>query len=318
MNPLISIITPVYNTEKLLEKCIKSIIKQTFFNYELILVNDGSTDKSGEICNMYEKQDSRIIVIHQHNQGSSAARNKGLSLARGKYIVFVDSDDWLEPYYLQNMLDCALNNNADIVISAFYINDDSHDSQFFKNKPETIDRTTILNGFFTNKLHAGLWNKMIKRDIFTNNNISFPKYNYYEDMVVSTLLIIASPSITYCERASYHYVINNSSLTNDKNDFKRFKMFQDFIYNINFIRNLPFIESNMELLNSIDGLINYNKKGIVKISSNKQIINKTMNLNPDSIKFLNIKTISDFFLFISSKTHIYKPLKYYLYIRSHT
>ena len=95
-NPVISIIVPVYNVEKYLDNCLKSILNQSFKDFEVILVNDGSKDKSGEICNIYSQKDSRIKVFNMENSGAGKARNKGLDLAQGKYIFFVDADDWLE------------------------------------------------------------------------------------------------------------------------------------------------------------------------------------------------------------------------------
>ena len=100
MNPKLSIIVPVYNVEQYLDKCIKSILNQTFKDFELILVDDGSIDNSGEICDEYAKKDSRVKVIHKKNGGLAAARNTGLIIARGDYVGFVDSDDWIEPRYV--------------------------------------------------------------------------------------------------------------------------------------------------------------------------------------------------------------------------
>lgn len=100
-NELISIVIPVYNVENFLERCITSVLNQTFENIEIILVNDGSTDNSLRICQQYEKIDSRIFIINQENQGLSAARNSGINQARGKYICFIDSDDWIHEKYLE-------------------------------------------------------------------------------------------------------------------------------------------------------------------------------------------------------------------------
>ena len=135
MPPLISIIVPVYNVENMIKRCVESIKAQTFSDFELILIDDGSKDKSGEICDAYEKTDNRIIAVHQQNQGSSAARNKGLSMARGTYLVFIDSDDWVEPNHLQNMLDCLLNSHAEMVISAFYLESRKKGGNLKKTNP---------------------------------------------------------------------------------------------------------------------------------------------------------------------------------------
>ena len=115
MNPVISIIVPVYKVEKQLNKCIESILNQTFKDYELILVDDGSPDNCGHICDEYEKKDSRIKVIHKKNGGLSDARNAGLDIALGKYIGFVDSDDIIHPQMYEKLYNCINKSNLDIV-----------------------------------------------------------------------------------------------------------------------------------------------------------------------------------------------------------
>ena len=116
MNPQISVIVPIYNVEKYLAKCIDSIINQTLTNIEIILVNDGSTDNSRKIIDKYDKKDSRIKVIHKKNGGQGSARNAGLDIAKGEYIGFVDSDDWIDSNMYENLYNAAISNNADIVV----------------------------------------------------------------------------------------------------------------------------------------------------------------------------------------------------------
>lgn len=120
MNDLISIIVPVYNVEKYLNKCIDSIINQTYKNIEIILVDDGSTDNSGKICDEYLLRDSRIKVIHKNNGGLSSARNEGINISSGEYIGFVDSDDWVEPNMYEEMYKKILYSNADIVDCGYW------------------------------------------------------------------------------------------------------------------------------------------------------------------------------------------------------
>lgn len=114
--PKISIIVPIYNVEKYIEKCIQSILNQTFSDFELILVNDGSTDSCGEICDKYKKLDDRIIVIHKVNGGLSSARNAGIDIARGEYIGFIDSDDYIHEKMYEILYNNAITYNSDIVI----------------------------------------------------------------------------------------------------------------------------------------------------------------------------------------------------------
>ena len=118
---MISVIVPVYNVEKYLGRCIESLIKQTCQELEIILIDDGSTDASLEICKQWEKKDQRIRVIHKENGGAPSARNAAIPLAKGKYMYFMDSDDWAEPEMLQDMYDLAEKNNAQYVVTGYYI-----------------------------------------------------------------------------------------------------------------------------------------------------------------------------------------------------
>lgn len=129
--PKISVIVPIYNVERYLSECINSILRQTFSDFECILVNDGSTDICGEICNNYQKIDNRIQIIHQSNKGVSAARNIGINIAKGEYITFIDSDDIIHHSYLYYLYNTAKKYNTDLV-QCFY-------TQFTKNKPTDQD-----------------------------------------------------------------------------------------------------------------------------------------------------------------------------------
>ena len=131
--PKISIIIPIYNLEKYLDKCIKSILNQTFKDFELILVNDGSTDKSGVICDNYKKVDDRIVVIHKENGGTSSARNIGIDIARGKYIGFVDGDDYIHENMYYELYENLIKNNSDISICKFVRVYDNSEMKFSNN-----------------------------------------------------------------------------------------------------------------------------------------------------------------------------------------
>ena len=130
MKPLISIIVPIYNVEKYLSRCINSVLSQTFPDFELLLIDDGSTDKSGYICDGYAQKDSRIKVFHIENGGVSAARNYGLDNARGEWITFVDADDWIDKDMYYKLYNEAILSEADIVICDFYI--------YYNQKPRLI------------------------------------------------------------------------------------------------------------------------------------------------------------------------------------
>jgi len=174
MKDLISIIIPVYNAEKYLEKCIESILVQTYKEYELILVDDGSKDNSGKICDAYAEKDGRIRVIHKKNAGVSAARNTGIENAKGEFIAFVDSDDWLEKESLEILHREIIGQNADLAAGAFErITRKGNIKHSFKTEAYTdgeIAKNIIdLIGF----LCGTVWAKLFRRNIITNEQILF-------------------------------------------------------------------------------------------------------------------------------------------------
>jgi len=205
---LISIITPVYNAEVYLEKCVSSIISQTYRELEIILINDGSVDCSGEICNRYASLDKRVVVIHQENAGMSAARNRGLEIAKGEYIGFVDSDDFIDPDMFQVLYDKAVETESDIVECNFH------------HTYRTGEDTEIVEKYYDKErlicLGRGIpWNKIYRHDLIQKTGARFPVGLYYaEDMEFYTKLIPFVDIYSYVDIAPYHYVQRAMSATN--------------------------------------------------------------------------------------------------------
>ena len=168
MEDKVTIIVPVYNAEKYLEKCIKSLINQTYNNLEIILIDDGSLDKSWNICNNFAKKDTRIKVYHKENGGVSSARNWGLSNSSGKYILFVDSDDWLEDNMIEILYREIEEQKVDVSICNFFCNDEKSQKINDKtnNKIISDDRKEKIKYLFEESLFGGyLWNKLIRKSI---------------------------------------------------------------------------------------------------------------------------------------------------------
>ncbi|PFP29504.1 hypothetical protein COJ96_10170 [Bacillus sp. AFS073361] len=208
MDPKISIIVPVYNVEKYLDKCITSILNQTFRNFELIIINDGSNDKSGSICDKYANIDKRVKVIHQNNQGQAVARNKGLKISQGEYIGFVDSDDWINPdMYSSLYYSCETEHSDFSVIGVREVDEDGN----YLNKyiPYEISLGEILK-------RAYPCNKLFKRELFLNNNFLFPEGKYYEDLELIPKLYIKCKKATIISKASYNYLKRNGSTTSSR------------------------------------------------------------------------------------------------------
>lgn len=212
----ISIIVPIYKAEQYMSKCIDSILNQTFGDFEVILVDDGSPDRSGEICDQYASKDSRIKVIHKNNGGVSAARQIGLDRSSGDYIIHADPDDWVEPEMLEEMYNQAKITRADMVISDYYI-DNAHDTRRIVQKPSNLAPRTVLRELFIN-LHGSCWNKLIKRSCIVKNGITFPaNINYCEDLIFNSRLIQKGIKISYLDKAFYHYVQSENPFSLVKN-----------------------------------------------------------------------------------------------------
>lgn len=203
--PQISVIVPVYKAEKYLRRCVDSILAQTFKDFELLLIDDGSPDNSGLICDEYAKADSRVRVIHKENGGVSSARQTGLDNAKGEYIIHADPDDWVEPDMLQELYEKAHESNADMVICDFYENS-RNEQRYIKQQPSRKDRSTVLHELLQ-QLHGSCWNKLVRRACFMKNDISFPQImNCWEDRFVNVrLLLIPNFKVEYVPKAYYHY-----------------------------------------------------------------------------------------------------------------
>lgn len=215
---MISIIVPVYNVEQYLTKCLQSILIQTYQNFELILVNDGSTDNSLVICEEYKKKDSRIRIINKENGGLSSARNAGLKEMKGDYIVFIDSDDWIEKDYLQKLFDSLLDNNADIVQCNF-IKEDIHGrtlQKFCDNKVVTEGKNFIKN-LYNRKTYLQtvvVWNKIYRKEIFTNT--LFDEGIHHEDEAIIHELLYKASKIVCIDNILYHYIVRQNSITQQR------------------------------------------------------------------------------------------------------
>ena len=213
MSPTISIISPVYNAEPFIEKCIDSILGQTYEDWELILVDDGSPDNAGVICDKYAAKDKRIRVIHKENGGVSAARQTGLNEAEGEYVIHVDPDDWVEPEMLEELLLKAKETRADVVICDYYIN--KGEQQIYRNqRPTSLNSSQVLIDLFQ-QLHGSCCNKLAKRVCYNRYHIGFPRdVNYCEDLLTWVQLFSHNEVVvTYLPKAFYHYCMNENSIS---------------------------------------------------------------------------------------------------------
>ncbi len=222
---MISVIIPIYNSEKYLKKCIESIVKQTYKDLEIILVNDGSTDSCGKICDDYAENDNRIKVIHQENRGLSAARNAGLKVASGEYITFVDSDDYIENDTYESVFTAIEQFGSDLVFfreksvdesgKTIYINGGAPTGEIYEISHE--DAKSLIIGRQIN----GMCDKVYKANVL--EGLFFKEgYMYGEDFMYNLLALTRLETVSYVDQIKYSYVSNTSSVTHrgfNKNSF---------------------------------------------------------------------------------------------------
>lgn len=208
--PAISIIVPVYKAERYLQRCLNSILNQSFYDWEAILVDDGSPDGSGIILDAYASKDNRFYVIHKNNGGVSSARQVGIENARGKYLIHIDPDDWVESSMLEELYKKIVDDDADMVICDF-IWDRPTLVSISSQHPSAFDCKSIMIDLFTERLHGSVCNKLVRREVIIAKHISFPpQLSIHEDLFFLTKLLLEDIKVTYLNKAFYHYVIGEN------------------------------------------------------------------------------------------------------------
>lgn len=225
---LISVIIPVYNVEDYLCECVDSVINQTYKNLEIILVDDGSTDSSGKICDDYAEKDERISVIHQKNGGLSAARNAGLSKSNGEYIYFLDSDDYVADNTLETLITIAEKDNSDIVFFDAVSFADTPDftvkqNYIRKKKYKTDSGYSVFSLLTKNKdFHSAVPLLFLKKDLLKSNKISFIPDILYEDMVFTYQVFCFAKIVSQCDKAVYYRRYRKNSIMTSAKKEKNF------------------------------------------------------------------------------------------------
>ena len=252
VQPLISVIVPVYKVEDYLEKCIQSIINQTYNNLQIILVDDGSPDNCGKICDVYAKKDKRIEVVHKNNGGLSDARNVGINKAKGEYIAFVDSDDYIEKSMYKDMYNLMEKRKADVCICNFYNVEGNNKSLKNPNKGiQEYDKISILKEILLDtKVQSYAWNKLYKKEVF--NNIKYPVGKKYEDIGTTFYILEKCNKIIVTGKPEYYYLNRKDSIVNNVNE----QTIIDYIELI--IKRYDYIEKNLKELDK------YNKYYLAK------------------------------------------------------
>ena len=275
-NIFISVIVPIYNAENFLPRCIESVLDQTFKNFELLLINDGSKDSSLDICNKYlEKFPDKIKVFNNKNMGCSATRNFGIEKSQGKYLLFIDSDDWIEKDMLEKMYQKGLQEDSDVVITGFF-REDNILNVVSKQVPKNTNNPYFW--FNTEALIEFVWNKLYRKSIIVENKLIFPINSHAgEDMVFNVLFLVNSKKISILSEELYHYIIHGDNS----------------IYNL---------EKRLGIFISIDAIYEYLKK--YRFIEIKEILEGFKNLSKIHLKvsfrkLLYSKNIKEFKRYLS-------------------
>jgi len=276
---MISIIVPMYNCSNSLSRCVNSILSQTESNIDIILIDDGSTDRTYEIASSFSKKDSRISVIKKNNEGVSSARNLGIEYAKGDYIIFIDSDDWVEDNYVSTLAD-SLNDSIDLVACDFYINSNSNSKKISDNDSSENNEFTYLIreqksliydylcGLTGKKIFFSVCNKIFRKEIITKGNIRFDEtVKIGEDMIFVLNYLMNSREIKKINKKLYHYVISSgSAMNNTKTSYLP-------LYNQTLLSlKETFLKHNILLLEVNESLNVWSLEALIIILNSKMVI----------------------------------------------
>ena len=286
-HPLLSVIVPCYNAEKYLEKCISSIVAQTYLNLEILLINDGSTDNTGAICDTWQERDQRIRVVHKQNEGSSYARKDGVELSSGEYVTFVDADDWIDSDMYSGMMSALLTTNSDIARCNFchvYENGTikRNTGEEEKGTIEIMDsKDALLLIFEHKKWYSDMWDKIFKKSLF--HNVIFPKGRGLADDFVIQYLFHNASQVVFIKNDYYFYLQRSGSICKPvdikmklKNELDHFEAYIErysfVVQNQEYHAVLPYvtyktIKHGLELLHNIVAFPQYFTDEIFKLKA---------------------------------------------------
>lgn len=247
--PLISIIIPVYKVEDYIHKCIDSVLNQSYENLEIFLVDDGSPDNCGSICDEYAQKDNRIVVIHKKNGGLSDARNVAINIAKGEYITFVDSDDHISPYYIETLLDLVIESDCDIAITSLmqFKEGEKIATQSSNYNKKIIHANEAINEmFYQGSFDNSAWAKLYHRSLFSSG-VRYPVGILYEDLATTYKLFLLANKVAFSNRKTYFYLIRSNSIEGSPFNEKKMKSVLFIIGELE-----KFKKSNPEFLEAVN------------------------------------------------------------------
>ena len=284
---LISVIVPVYKVEEYIYRCVDSILAQSFKDFELILVDDGSPDNCGKICDEYAQKDKRITVIHKENGGLSDARNTGIDWAlknsNSNWITFIDSDDWVHTDYLKNLYNAVKENNVDISVCG-YVNTTCEDDLHTKNSEINTLLSTPEDFFINNNINAVVaWGKLYKKSLW--NDIRYPYGKIHEDEFTTHKLLFKCPQIAFVDAVLYYYYTNSNGIMGKKWTPKRLEALDAIESRMLFFKDNGFEKAYQWNVNT---LVMFYYGNYIKILNNNEIPNKKKYLNNIKKRFIKI------------------------------
>lgn len=238
MDDLITVVVPVYNVEKYLERCISSVLAQSYTNLQIILVDDGSTDESSDICKRLLDSDDRLVYVRQENKGLAGARNTGIDNAKGDYIVFVDSDDFVSNKYVEIMYRALIQNDADMAMCSYIKSNGEMLEQPIKGKYVVYSGKEIIRKMYDfDVLEINVaWNKLYNIEMFREER--FPEGKIHEDFVLNTKVMYRAKRIVYCEDKLYYYFTNPDSITRKEFSLKNLDCLEQLDFRMDFYKEV--------------------------------------------------------------------------------
>lgn len=298
MNSLVTFILPVYNAESTIYRCLDSILKQTYCDYEVIIVDDGSIDNSGKICDSYSLNDNRFRVVHKENAGVASARQLGVSLATGEYVIHIDSDDWIESNMLSDMMNEI--SDADILVSDYYYN--TKHGQTYVRQVDCTTSEELLEKIIKGEVFGSLWHKLIRRNLYQNIKFNTDLTFCEDQLLLFKILTTYQCKVINLHKAYYHYECNDGSITQrtDREYFDNKIKYEDYALQVLSPLSFRYIRDIFVL----DRLKSYSGPIQSKIYSNSEIKALVNRLPKPNVSMIRLK-----FVFVNQILFLIQILK---------
>lgn len=298
MNSLVTFILPVYNAENTLKRCLDSILKQTYCDYEIIIIDDGSVDDSGKICDSYSLNDNRFRVVHKENAGVASARQLGVSLASGEYVIHIDSDDWIESNMLSDMMNEI--SDADILVSDYYYN--TKHGQTYVRQVDCTTSEELLEKIIKGEVFGSLWHKLIRRNLYQNIEFNTDLTFCEDQLLLFKILTTYKCKVINLHKAYYHYECCDGSITQrtDREYFDNKIKYEDYALQVLSPLSFRYIRDIFVL----DRLKSYSGPIQSKIYSNSEIKALVNRLPKPNVSVIRLK-----FVFVNQILFLIQILK---------